>query len=100
MTFKSNILQLNTIAKQASDANKDKIQDIIDLCQNKKTPNSRTALNVAALLASKNRNVIQSGKPETEYYKIMEKYDQDEFHEADTTKARTTIQIVLSLIHI
>ena len=70
MTFKSNILQLNTIAKQASDANKDKIQDIIDLYQNKKIPNSRTALNVAALLASKNRNVIKSGKPEREYYKV------------------------------
>ena len=66
------MLQLNTIAKQAPDANRDKIQDIIDLNQNKKIPNSRTALNVAALLASKNRNVIKSGKPEREYYKVME----------------------------
>ena len=57
MTCKRNILQLNTIAKQAADANRDKIQDIIDLYQDKKIPNSRTALNVAALLASKNRNV-------------------------------------------
>ena len=95
MTFKSNILQLNTIAKKAPDANRDKIQDIIDLYQDKKIPNSRTALNVAALLASKNRNVIKSGKPGREYYKVMEKYDQDEFHEADTTKPRTTIQIVI-----
>ena len=95
MTFKSNILQLNTIAKQAADANRDKIQDIIDLYQDKKIPNSRTALNVAALLASKNRNVIKSGKLEREYYNVMEKYDQGEFHEADTTKPRTTIQIVI-----
>ena len=95
MASKNNILQLNTIAKQATDANRDKIQDIIDLYINKKIPNSRTALNVAALLASKNKNVIKSGKPDREYYKVMEKYDQDEFQEADITTARTTIQIVI-----
>ena len=71
------------------------MQNIIDLYQNKKIPNSRTALNVAALLASKNRNIVKSGKPEREYYKVMEKYDQDEFHEADTTKPRITIQLVI-----
>ena len=95
MAFKRNILQLNAIAQKAPDVNMNKIQDIIGLYLDKKIPNSRTALNVAALLASKNRNVIKSGKPEREYYKVMEKYDQDEFHEADTTKARTTIQIVI-----
>ena len=60
---------------QAFEFNKESIQHVIDMYQDKKIPNVKTALNVAKLLASKKNNVILSKRPEKEYKKLTSKYE-------------------------
>ena len=76
MTCKQVIEELIGDLKTAPDANKDRIRHIIELYQDEKIANSRTALNVVSLLASKNKLTIKSGRAIKEYDKVVSK-DQD-----------------------
>ena len=108
MTFKQNLTELKSYLKQAPEANRSKIQDVIKLYEEKKILNIRTALNATILLSSKNKNTVKSGRPEREYQKIMTKYVEAEpmtgrltrelEHElklGDHEKVNTYIQIVI-----
>ena len=68
------IQELKGDLKTAPDANKDRIRHIIELYQDKKIANSRTALHVVSLLASKNKLTIKSGRAIKEYDKVVSKY--------------------------
>ena len=76
MTFKQMIEELKGDLKTAPDANKGRIRHIIELYQDKKIDNSRTALNLVPWLASKNKLTIKSGRAIKEYDKVVSK-DQD-----------------------
>ena len=74
MTFKNNITELKSYVSIAPVDNKDRIRKIIELYQNKKIVNFRSALNSVLLLSSKNKNTIKSGRPVKEYDQIVRKY--------------------------
>ena len=74
MIFKQVIQELKGDLKTAPDANKDRIRHIIELYQDKKIANSRTALHVVSLLACKNKLTIKSGRAIKEYDKVVNKY--------------------------
>ena len=74
MTFKQNLSELNSYVVKAPEENKTKIKTIIKLYNNKQIPNIKTALNTVKLLATTNKNIIKSGKPEREYLKTLNKY--------------------------
>ena len=74
MTFKRNISELKSYISQAPEANKSKIKKVIELYENKKIVNFRTALNTTLALASSNKNT--SKRAEKEYNQLVAKYDQ------------------------
>ena len=74
MTFKNNITELKSYVSIAPVDNKDRIRKIVELYENKKIVNFRTALNNVLLLASKNKNTIKSGRAISEYDQIVRKY--------------------------
>ena len=78
MTFKRNIQELQTLKAKATGDNKSNIQTIIELYQNKKIPNYKTAFNASTALASKHKATISSGKPETLYNTIINQYSNAE----------------------
>ena len=74
-SFKDNVKFLNSFIVRAPEANKNKIQTIADLYEQKKIVNFKTALNTTMLLASTNKSVIKSGKADKEFDKVFNKYD-------------------------
>ena len=78
MTFKSNVQELKTMKTRASTENKNKIQTIIELYENKTNPNFKTALNAVSALASTHKSVLKSGNGETLYNTIINKYQEAE----------------------
>jgi hypothetical protein len=62
---------LNSHRTLASKANKDKIDRIISLYQDGKIFRYQTALDAILLLASQNKNIIKSGKPDRVYNDIV-----------------------------
>ena len=71
MTFKQNLTILNYIKDKAK-ANKDKIQDIIDLYKDRKIVNIKTAINAAELLASTHKQ--QQDKAINKYSELVKKH--------------------------
>jgi len=76
MTFKENLKTLRGYRRLATTANIEKIDKIIDLYEENKIRNFRTALNTIQLLATKHKAILRSGKPEKEYNKVVEKYQE------------------------
>jgi len=74
-SFKDNVKFLNSFIVRAPQANKNKIQTIADLYEQKKIVNFKTALKTTMLLASTNKSVIKSGKADKEFEKVFNKYD-------------------------
>ena len=74
-SFKDNVKFLNSFIVRAPEANKNKIQTIADLYEQKKIVNFKTALNTTMLLASTHKSVIKSGKADKEFEKVFNKYD-------------------------
>ena len=60
---------------KAPQDNKESVQHVIDMYQDKKIPNITSELNVAELIASTKKNVINSGRPIREYDKLASKYE-------------------------
>ena len=77
-TFKQNLSELNSYVMKAPEENKTKIKKIIELYDNKQIPNVKTAINTVKLLATTNKNIIKSGKPEREYLRTINKYQYEE----------------------
>ena len=71
MTFKNNLKLLNSY-KSRTDKNNDMIDSIIDLYQEKKIPNMKTAENAVVMLSSKHKATIP--KAIENYKKIVAKY--------------------------
>jgi F0F1-type ATP synthase alpha subunit len=78
MTFKNNITELKSYVSKSPVDNKMRIRKIIELYENKKIVNFKTALNNVLLLSSKNKNTINSGRAIKEYNQIVNKYDEKE----------------------
>ena len=74
-SFTSNVKFLNSFIVRAPEANKNKIQTIADLYEQKKIVNFKTALNTTMFLASTHKSVIKSGKADKEFQKVFDKYD-------------------------
>ena len=74
MTLKSNISELKRYKSIAPAWNKSRIQYVIDLYEQRKIPNYKSALNAAVALSSKHKITLASGKPDKLYDALMEKY--------------------------
>ena len=69
MTFKSNVKELKSHVAKSPIENRPKIDQIIELYENKQIVNFKTASNAVMLLASKNKNTIKSRRADKEYEK-------------------------------
>ena len=78
MTLKSNLAELKRYKSIAPAGNKHRIQDVIELYEQRKIPNYKSALNTVVALSSKHKITVASGKPEKLYNSLMEKYQEAE----------------------
>ena len=69
-TFKSKLAELEKYMDNAPLSNVDKIDNIIDMYEDRKIANFKTALNVVKLLASHHKIIIDSGKADKKYYEV------------------------------
>ena len=74
MPSKTNIKELRSYLSSGPKENRTKKEQIIQLYQDKKIVNYKTALNSIMLLSSRNKHTINSGRPQKEYEKIVSKY--------------------------
>ena len=72
MTLKTNIAELKSYAAKASKTNKDKINNIIKLYEERKIPNFKTAQNAVIKLSF--AITTKNGQAEKEYNKVIAKY--------------------------
>lgn len=70
----SNLNKLKAYIVKSSELNKDKIKNIINLYQERKIINFKTAINIIKLLLSTNRTIINSNKAINTYNYIINKY--------------------------
>ena len=70
----ANLNELKSYIIKSSELNKDKIKNIIDLYQQRKIINFKTAINIIKLLLSTNKTIINSNKAINTYNRIINKY--------------------------